>query len=107
VLLPPAFTTRSAGTKVVLYPQVGAAAVDYALGIESNTLWQSVPTSSQQFRWYAGTANIATLSGAGALTISSTLSLGAQATTTSQAVRADRSISAGNGLTGGGDLICK
>ena len=64
----PAFTTRSAGTKIVLYPQVGAAAADYAIGIESGTYWESVPTSSQQFKWYAGTTNIATLAGTGVLT---------------------------------------
>jgi hypothetical protein len=40
----------------------------------------------------------------GAGTVSSTLSLGTQATTTSHAVRADRSISTGDGLSGGGDL---
>jgi hypothetical protein len=64
----PAFTTRSAGTKIVLYPQVGAAAVDYAIGIDSGTLWSSVATTAQQFRWYAGTTNIATLAGTGVLT---------------------------------------
>ena len=100
----PAFTTRSAGTKIVLFPNIDAASVDYALGIENSTLWQSVSSSSAQFKWYGGTTNIATLSGAGALTISSTLSLGIQATTTSHAVRADRSISTGDGLSGGGDL---
>ena len=63
----PAFTTRSTGTKIVLYPGVTASATDYAIGIESNTQWFSVPGSSQQFKWYAGTTNIATLSGAGAL----------------------------------------
>jgi hypothetical protein len=60
----PAFTTRSAGTKLLLFPNIGAAAVDYAIGMASGTLWNSVPTSSQQFAWYAGTTAIATLSGA-------------------------------------------
>jgi hypothetical protein len=64
----PAFTTRSLGTKIVLYPGLTAAAVDYAFGIENNTLWSSVPSSASQFKWYAGTTNIATLSGAGVLT---------------------------------------
>jgi hypothetical protein len=62
----PAFTTRSAGTKIVLYPNIGAASVDFAIGIESATFWQSVSDSAQRFRWYAGTTNIATLTGAGA-----------------------------------------
>ena len=64
----PAFTTRSAGTKIVLYPQVGAAAVDYAIGIESGTLWSSVATTAQQFLWYGGTTVAMTLSGTGTLT---------------------------------------
>jgi hypothetical protein len=52
----------------VLWPAVSASATDYAFGIEGNTLWQSVPNSSSQFKFYAGTTNIATLSGGGAFT---------------------------------------
>lgn len=81
----PAFTTRSAGTKVLLYPQITGSAVDYALGIESNTLWSSVPSSAAGFKWYAATTAIATLTGAGLLTTTggvSTTSLNASAVTT-------------------------
>jgi hypothetical protein len=42
----PAFTTRSVGTKIVLYPEIGATNSDYAFGIESGTLWYSVPTAA-------------------------------------------------------------
>lgn len=66
----PTFTTRSAGTKIVLYPNITSANVDYALGIDASTLWSSVPTSGAQFKWYAGTTNVATLSGTGILTLS-------------------------------------
>ena len=69
----PATTTRSAGTKIVLYPGITASAADYALGIEGSTIWSSVPTTSEQFKWYAGTTNIATLSGAGALSVTGTV----------------------------------
>lgn len=69
---PPAFTTRSAGTKLVLYPSVGASKVDYAFGIDTNTLWSSVEDSGSQFKWYAGTTNIATLKGTGELGIGTT-----------------------------------
>jgi hypothetical protein len=63
---PPAFTTRSLGTKIVIYPGITAAAVDFAMGIENSTLWTSVPTSAtNQFKWYGGTTVAATLSGAG------------------------------------------
>jgi hypothetical protein len=64
----PTLTTRSAGTKVVLWDGVNASNVDYAIGIDGNTLWSSVPGSGQQFRWYGGTTNIATLSGGGTFT---------------------------------------
>jgi len=59
----PTFTSRSAGTKIVLYPEVGASSVDYALGIEGNTMWYSVPVAgaARYFRWYGGTTNITTL----------------------------------------------
>ncbi len=70
----PTFTTRSAGTKIVLYPQLDASNADYAFGIESSTLWSSVPTTSQQFKWYAGTTNVATLTGAGNLSVTGTVS---------------------------------
>jgi hypothetical protein len=67
----PTSSTRSAGTKLVLWPDVGVSKVDYAIGIENNTQWFSVPTASQQFKWYASTTAIATLSGTGALTATS------------------------------------
>ena len=70
----PTFTTRSVGTKIVLYPSVSGSAVDYGFGIEGSTLWSSVGTTSEQFKWYAGTTNIATLSGAGALSVTGTVS---------------------------------
>jgi hypothetical protein len=70
----PAFTTRSAGTKIVLYPSLSASAADFAIGIENATLWQSVAASTEFFRWYAGTTNVATLTGGGALSLTSTIS---------------------------------
>jgi hypothetical protein len=71
----PSFITRSAGTKVVLYPQLSSNTVDYALGIEGNTFWSSVPNNTNtQFRWYGGTTNIATLTGPGVFTIAGSTS---------------------------------
>ena len=70
----PTTTTRSAGTKIVLYP---TATVDYAFGIESNTLWSSIPsTSLSSFKWYAGITTIATLQGTGELLIGAATSTG-------------------------------
>ena len=52
----PTTTTRSVGTKIVLYPTVSATDVDYAIGIESSTLWFSIPTNTaNSFKWYGGT----------------------------------------------------
>jgi hypothetical protein len=66
---PPSFTTRSAGTKLVLYPILSSTTVDYAIGMAGSALWQSVQDSTAQFQWYAGTTSIASLTGSGNLTI--------------------------------------
>jgi hypothetical protein len=72
----PTFTTRNVGTKLVLYPAVSASQVDYALGIDNNTLWYSVDTSASSHKWYAGTTNIATLFGTGELVLGTTTKTG-------------------------------
>jgi hypothetical protein len=61
----PAFTTRSAGTKIVLYPQVGASTVDYAIGIESGALWYSVGATSNQHIFYGATTQFARIKDTG------------------------------------------
>jgi microcystin-dependent protein len=38
---PPTFTTRSPGTKVILYPSISASSLDFALGIENSHMWLS------------------------------------------------------------------
>ena len=70
----PAFTTRSVGTKLVLWSALGNSSVDYGLGIEGFTLWYSVPqaTNSYQHRWYGGETQLADLKGSGELVIGST-----------------------------------
>lgn len=52
----PSFTTRSLGTKIVLYPQVSATSSDYAIGIAGSTFWHSIPqaTNAFSYRWYNG-----------------------------------------------------
>jgi hypothetical protein len=61
--------TRSAGTKIVLYPGGSPSYADAGFGIEDNTLWSSIWGTAHQFKWYAGTTNIATLTGGGNLTV--------------------------------------
>jgi hypothetical protein len=52
---PPTLTSRSLGTKMVLYPQISSSNLDYALGIETNTMWFS--SAAGQFKWYSGTTS--------------------------------------------------
>jgi hypothetical protein len=67
----PAFTTRSPGTKIALYPALGGSAVDYALGVEAGALWTSIPGNDggQYFKWYGGETQVAYLSGTGVLSV--------------------------------------
>jgi hypothetical protein len=68
---PPNFTTnRSLGTKIILSPNISSTQTEFALGMEAGAMWFSVPVAaSRAFKWYAGTANIATLFGNGTLDI--------------------------------------
>jgi hypothetical protein len=67
----PSLTTRSAGTKVVLYPSLSASNTDYAIGIDAATMWSSVPENgaSFNFKWYGAATEVASLSGTGVLKV--------------------------------------
>lgn len=54
----PSTTTRSVGTKLVLRPAVNATNLDYALGISTNTLWYSAPSTSQFHTFYCGNVSM-------------------------------------------------
>jgi hypothetical protein len=65
---PPAFTNRSVGTKLVLYPGISASVVDYSIGIDSadgGTLWYAAGATSSTHRWYCATTHAMNLSTAG------------------------------------------
>jgi hypothetical protein len=66
----PAFTTRSAGTKLLLYPSLSGSVADYAIGIDAATMWSSIPenNASFKFKWYGATTEVASLTGTGAFT---------------------------------------
>jgi hypothetical protein len=100
---PPAFATRSVGTRIFLNGSIGASSADYAIGTDTNTLWNSVPTTSQQFKWYGGTTLAATLSGTGtfsATILASTVATGtAPLTVTSTTVVPNLNVSQLNGLS--------
>jgi hypothetical protein len=67
----PQFTSSSVGTKLLLYPAISSGSADYAIGIESGTIWYGLPNASSGyfFKWYGGTTNLMQLEGSGALTI--------------------------------------
>ncbi|KAJ3136024.1 hypothetical protein HDU90_003426, partial [Geranomyces variabilis] len=67
----PSFTSRTAGTKLVIFPRISSTNVDYAIGIDASTLWTSVPANTATFlwKWYGGTTNVMTLDGTGNLTV--------------------------------------
>lgn len=79
---PPALTTRSTGTRLVLNPQESGTTTDYGLGIDTNVLWFSVPSTSQSFNWYAATTSLMTLTGTGNLTVGANLTVNNNLTVT-------------------------
>jgi len=78
----PSVSVRSGGTKLVLYDQLSASLVDYAIGVEASYVWFSTPSTATGFRWYAGTTGWMTLNSAG-LALGVPLNLSASFTTTS------------------------
>lgn len=69
---PPTTTTRSLGTKLVLYPQIGSNIGDYSFGIESNYMWSQVPTLSHGYKWYQGSTLAMSILGNATVTMQST-----------------------------------
>lgn len=66
----PTFTTRSAGTRLVLRNELSGSRVDNAIGANGVGPWYSAPeaTSAWSHRWYGGTTQIADLRGDGQYT---------------------------------------
>ncbi|SFB96379.1 hypothetical protein SAMN05421780_102115 [Flexibacter flexilis DSM 6793] len=62
--------TTSTGTKMLLYD---AGAYDFATGIASAEYWFSVPNSTAQYRFYAGTNPLLTLKGTGSLELDNSI----------------------------------
>ena len=66
----PTVSTRSAGTRFVIYPQVGASTTDYAIGVESTYAWYSTPSPTVGgHKWYSATRNTMMLDYAGNLSL--------------------------------------
>ena len=69
----PNVTVRSPGTKIVLWPLVDGSGVDYAIGLTSGVLWNSVHDETRSFKWFANTTPVATLTGTGNYTVTNQL----------------------------------
>jgi len=60
----PTFTSRSVGTNFLLWSVLSATTVDFAVGMETNAMWYSIPQNSAtySFKWYGGTTSMMELS---------------------------------------------
>lgn len=70
----PTLSTRSVGSKVVLYPAVSATTVDMALGAEAGAMWLSVPNNANDIRFYAANNLLMAIRGNGSLQINNIIS---------------------------------
>jgi len=63
----PTVTTVSAGTKLLLWDNIGATMVGHGIGLETNHTWFSVATDivNQGFNFYSGLSKVASIRGAG------------------------------------------
>ena len=61
----PAFTTRSSGTKLVLYSNMSGSTVDYAIGFGTNGVWLSTTNTAARISFYGGTTELGYFSGNG------------------------------------------
>jgi hypothetical protein len=98
-IAPPSFTTRSVGTKIVLYPSLTSTVSDFALGIDTSTMWMGVRSTSDQFKWYGGTTLAATLTGTGNLTLVGSLSTTSATFTGNASFRSLLNLQDGTGAT--------
>ena len=106
----PTFSTYSAGTRSVLYDNVGATSVGYTLGIAPGVLWQTIPAadSGQFFKWYGGETELASLSGSGNAIFTGNVSATAfikTSGTSSQFLKADGSVDSSTYLTSESDTL--
>ena len=69
----PSLTTRSSGTKIVLYNSLSASVLDNAIGYSASGTWMTLATSSEAFILYAPISSVVTnifsVSGVGNMTM--------------------------------------
>jgi hypothetical protein len=61
----PSLNANSVGTKLILSPLLSATTTNFAMGMEANASWQSVPnnTATYSHKFYGGTTALMTISG--------------------------------------------
>ncbi len=95
----PTLTTRSIGSKIVLFPSITSSMGDYAIGAENNSVWLSVSglaSATNGFKYYLNNTNIATICSYGDFTCNggvtcSSLTVGTQNSKTELSLKTDRS----------------
>ncbi len=115
----PRFGVRSEGTREIYYEALANDSVDYATGInirkglifepDTSSLWWSIPQNNSEyaFQWFAGQTPIMTLEGGGRLSVEGEIFgnfVGDLDGTATSANSIRRTINAGAGLIGGGQL---
>jgi hypothetical protein len=67
----PTLSTRSTGTKIVLYPAISSTNLDYSIGVETNDMFFTTEYGTCGYKFYAGINEVASISGGGLITASS------------------------------------
>jgi hypothetical protein len=107
----PTATTRSAGTKLVLYPAISATTTDYAIGIDGATMWFGLTDTTCAFKWYANTTNFMsaspTLLNHGGAVNAASLTVGSSvvANTTRLAIGTSVGLQANGGIGSAGQVL--
>ncbi len=95
----PSIGARSAGTRLVLYPDITPSTTDIAIGAGTGVLWSSVRDASDKFSWYNG--DVETLSVSLSSTFLSTVDSGS---TTSGSLSVRGGVGVSKNLYVGGTL---
>ena len=109
----PTVNTLSSGTKLLLYPALSPTQSDYAIGIDSATLWNSVPQydSSFKFKWFGAATEVAFLDGVGNFktsgyaNVGGTLQVGGVTTFSGNVVLGSVGVSANGGFGTAGQVL--
>jgi hypothetical protein len=73
----PSLSTRSIGTKVVLFPAISDKTTDYAIGVQQNAMWFNIPMNKDNFYWrfYASDKQVFSINGTGNVDIRGDLAI--------------------------------